>query len=275
MTLYLVQGPQAEPINKIAAKLHLRVTASDEDALIESYIAAARGEIEGWTGRAMVAQTWDLKFDCFPAHSDTPVELPWPPLLSVESITYVDTAGDTQTWTASKYIVLAPTGDRAEPGRIVPAYAELYPITRAQAEAATIRFRCGYVAPFTSTVANPGVLTPLPQLFDDDDVVRVSNSGGAAPTGLTALITDYYVVSSGATTMQLSATSGGAGINVTGAGTGTHFVGPTPIPANMLNAMLLVLGDLYANRERINVGNIVNEMPTVAALLRSYTVVRF
>jgi hypothetical protein len=52
----------------------------------------------------------------------------------------------TQTWSSSLYTVDAPAGEFAEPGRIYPAYGQVYPVTRAQPAAVTIRFVCGYGA---------------------------------------------------------------------------------------------------------------------------------
>lgn len=53
------------------------------------------------------------------------------------------------------------------------------------------------------------------------DAVQVSNSGGGLPGGLSAATT-YYVISSTTNTFQLSATLGGAAINLSSAGTGTN-----------------------------------------------------
>ncbi len=51
----------------------------------------------------------------------------------------------------------------------------------------------------------------------------VKNSGGALPGGLSAS-TRYYVINATANTFQLSAILGGSAIDITSAGTGTHYV---------------------------------------------------
>jgi hypothetical protein len=56
---------------------------------------------------------------------------------------------------------------------------------------------------------------------------RLTNSGGALPTGL-ATGTDYFLVNVAANTFQLSLTLGGAVVNATGDGTGTHTFNPVP-----------------------------------------------
>jgi hypothetical protein len=55
----------------------------------------------------------------------------------------------------------------------------------------------------------------------NNDPLRVENAGGALPAGLSAGTT-YYVVNVTTNTFQLSVTHGGAAINITDAGTGTH-----------------------------------------------------
>lgn len=59
--------------------------------------------------------------------------------------------------------------------------------------------------------------------------IRLTNSGGALPAGYTA-DTDYFVIAGNlaANTFQLSATKGGAAVNGTSDGTGTHTANPVP-----------------------------------------------
>jgi hypothetical protein len=56
---------------------------------------------------------------------------------------------------------------------------------------------------------------------------RLTNSGGALPAGLSAG-GDYFLVNVAANTFQLSLTVGGAVVNATGDGTGTHTFNPVP-----------------------------------------------
>jgi len=61
--------------------------------------------------------------------------------------------------------------------------------------------------------------------FVDDQILRVTNSGGGLPAGL-AIDTDYYVIDLDRinATFKLSLTSGGAAVNITTTGTGTHTI---------------------------------------------------
>lgn len=141
MGLTLVTAPAAEPLTTTEAKSHLRVDSSDDDTLIDAYVKAARQHIEEDLGRALITQTWDYTLDAFPSDGSA-IQLPRPPLVSVTSISYVDTAGATQTVTSSDYIV--NTGKRK--GEITLAYGAAWPVTRRQASAVTIRFVAGYGA---------------------------------------------------------------------------------------------------------------------------------
>jgi uncharacterized phiE125 gp8 family phage protein len=140
MSLNLVTAPTVEPVTLSEAKTDLRVTADDEDSLITSMIQAARGMAETITHRALTTQTWDWKLDGFPNRW---LEVPLAPLVSVSSISYIDIAGATQTWSAAEYIVV-DAGAMTAPGRIVPAYGKSWPNPRGLPNDITVRFVAGY-----------------------------------------------------------------------------------------------------------------------------------
>lgn len=110
-------------------------TNTTGDPLLSMLIQAARQHAEQELGRAIMPQTLDAYFDEFNHCGFT-----LPPLNSVTSITYVDTDGTTQTLAANQYQVDAVS----IPARIVPAYAVVWPTTREQLNAVTIRFSAGY-----------------------------------------------------------------------------------------------------------------------------------
>lgn len=144
-SLTRVTAPAQMPITLDEAKAHARVPDdfTAEDPLLVGYVRAATEHFDGADGylaRAILRQTWDLTLDRFPGYSDEAIEIPLPPLISVSSVSYVDTAGDTQTWSAAEYQV----DTASEPGRLVPAYGYKWPSTRDQLGSVTIRFVAGY-----------------------------------------------------------------------------------------------------------------------------------
>lgn len=140
MSLVVVTAPAYEPISLQEAKDHLRVTGTDDDALIESKVTAVRMAVEDFLRRRLVTQTLDWRFDAFPDADclETPV-----PIQSVTSIAYTDTAGDLQTWSTALYEVDV----YAEPGRIAPVYGETWPFTQPMLNAIAIRIVAGYGTP--------------------------------------------------------------------------------------------------------------------------------
>jgi len=110
-------------------------------------IKAARLDAEKELGRYLITQTLDAYFDNFPRGENERLteyvsryEFMLPPLQSVESIAYVDTAGVTQTLAVNQYLVDAKT----IPARIAPAYGVSWPSARQQNNAVTVRFIGGY-----------------------------------------------------------------------------------------------------------------------------------
>lgn len=165
----IVTLPDTEPVSLVQAKLHLRVDTTADDLLISSLIVAARQYAEQVTWRALVTQTWTAVFDRFPAprigasvsswtgpqwgvmpgpitmagiDGKTGYEfyLPKPPLVTVDSLKYIDTDGVQQTLAADQYIV----DSTSEPGRVTPAYGLTWPATRDQINAVELTFTCGY-----------------------------------------------------------------------------------------------------------------------------------
>lgn len=139
----VAEEPIAEPVTLAEAKRQVRrVDVDDDDTYLGTMlIPAVRERGEQATRRQFITATWDLRIDHrFPCE----IVIPRPPLQSVTSITYVDTAGVTQTLAADQYQVDAPSGPQAQRGRIRPVYGVIWPITRCQMNAVTVRFVAGY-----------------------------------------------------------------------------------------------------------------------------------
>lgn len=112
-------------------------TTADPD--LTRLIIGARRAAERKTHCKLITQTWDYSLDAFPGWE---LRVPNPPLQSVTSITYVDSDGASQTLAASSYTV----DIKSQPARITPAYGLVWPVTRAQVNAVTVRFVCGFGA---------------------------------------------------------------------------------------------------------------------------------
>ena len=135
--LTLITAPGAEPISTADAKTHLRITGSDDDTLVDRIVKKARQWCEAFTHRALIDQTWEMVMDGFPAGA---ILIAKPPLDSITSIKYVDTEGNTKTWTSTLYRV----DTASEPGRVTPAWGETYPSVRTVTGSVQVRLKGGY-----------------------------------------------------------------------------------------------------------------------------------
>jgi len=191
MALSLVTGPLTEPVTLAEAKRHLRVEVDDDNGLIASLITAARQYVETYTHRALVAQTWDLKLDGFPSSVEDSLWLPFPPVSSVTSVTYVATDGTSTTWTASLYTTDLPFGPMARAGRLVPAYGESYPTTRGVINAVTVRFVCGYTAVALPESLRAGLKLLIAHWYDQRNPINVGHVVSEIPRTIDALLWPY------------------------------------------------------------------------------------
>ncbi len=239
--------PVAEPVSLVAAKLHARVDDTADDELIKAQVAAAVDWCEKYERQSYMIRSYKGYLDKFA----NCIELPMPPLVSVDSITYVDNAGDTQTLATSYYTV----DTESVPGRVFLAYGKSWPTTRSVRNAVTITFTAGYATTFTTAFATD-LLTVGNSVFADGDRVRVGTDQGGLPAPL-AIKTDYYVRDVSEATCKLAATAGGAAIDITDDGTGIHYIGFANkglVPDRVTAAVKLLFAHLYENRETELVG---------------------
>lgn len=147
-------APPAALVTTADAKAWQPVLAADADARVTALLQAAQAAIEppsGWVGRAFGVQTLEARFEhwrdfsAFSAwRAAGEIRLPFPPLRSVASITYLDTAGVEQTLLAANYLV---SGQATASGRVRPAPGLTWPALAAgRPEAVRIRFEAGYAA---------------------------------------------------------------------------------------------------------------------------------
>jgi uncharacterized phiE125 gp8 family phage protein len=142
MALRLITAPEVQPLTLEEVKEHLRVDHDDSDAIITAYIEAATSYVQGhygFTGRALVTQTWELVIDHFPLHE---IKVPLPPLQSVESIKYDDSGGLETTLASDQYWV----DNVSEPGWIVPITSGWPTGVLDAINSVRIRFVAGYAA---------------------------------------------------------------------------------------------------------------------------------
>lgn len=139
----LITPPAASPVTLVDAKRHCRVEGVEDDALIESYLAAAVARLDGWRGllgRALEPQTWEMHLDRFP---DAEFQIPLGPVVSVVDISYVDATGALQTISPAAYEV----DDQVFVGWVVPLADTAWPTTMDVINAVRVRWIAGEGCP--------------------------------------------------------------------------------------------------------------------------------
>lgn len=166
-------------------------TNTTADPLLSRLITGARTTAERLTRRALVTQTWDLFLDAFPAWE---IGIPKPPLQSVTSITYVDNDGVTQTLATDQYQV----DIKSEPARIVPAFGVVWPVTRWQPNAVTVRFVCGYgaAAAVPAGIKN-WMLVRIKQMYENREATMLGQLSEFPRAFVDGLLDDFTVIDYG------------------------------------------------------------------------------
>jgi hypothetical protein len=197
--LRLITPPAVEPVALGDFKNILRIPLSDTswDSTLTIFLTAAREQVENYCRIALVTQTWQARLDSFPSvplrydrNGYPQILLPRPPFQSVDSISYVDTSGATQTLTrdpsygvnlaAPFYGYQLEPGGGIMPAAITPPWARPWPPQRMVPANVTIQFRCGYGGPLTvSTTANSAVISSPGFKFNPDDAPQITGDTGA------------------------------------------------------------------------------------------------
>jgi hypothetical protein len=154
-SLIVTVPPATEPISVQDAKNFLKVDTSDDDALIATFITAARMRVESAAYHKLITQTLQLTLDWFPwgpafgyyggygmrsARDPYPVIELEPPAQSITSVTYLDPSGAVQTLSPSLYRLDA----NSRPSRLTPALNQIWPATAQEMAAVTVTYVCGF-----------------------------------------------------------------------------------------------------------------------------------
>ncbi|WAH38615.1 head-tail connector protein [Alicyclobacillus dauci] len=216
MILNVVEEPAQEPLTVTDAKLYLRVDDDTEDDMISAFITAAREWCEAYQNRAYITQTLELVIDHFPHHISEPflfydlpflfsgerelyrhrhrhhneIRLPMPPIQSVTSVAYTDETGAKTTVDPSTYIVDADS----EPGRIVPASGQKWPLVRLQPiNGVRVQYVAGYG---TADKVPKSVLQAMKMLIDHwyNNRSAVGSVGGEVAFAVKSLLAKQRIV---------------------------------------------------------------------------------
>ena len=217
----LLTPPTSEPVSLVEVKNHLRVDINDDDALISALIASARQQAEQICRRALINQQWLVTLDQFPSpamnvgsanwygpqwgnspgpltvlspdgRTNYEIYLPYSPLISVNSIKYIDQYGAQQTLDPALYKVDLVS----EPARVLPAYGTTWPSTRNEINAIEITLTAGW--PNAAAVPQPiksWMLLRIAAMYEnrESDIVLQRGTVDSLPF-VDALLAPYRVI---------------------------------------------------------------------------------
>lgn len=255
--LRMIAPPLSEPVSIDQMHMHSRVDFTEEDSIIQGYIVAAREYCENVTSRLCRPQTWRLSLMQWPRTNF--IKIPLGPLISVLSVTYVDSSGKLSTMAQGvDYLV------DAEPrqARIVLPFAGVWPAVVMQtASPIQINFRAGYPY-FLSTVSVAGntVAWISGDQFDSSLIGQQMQIGGGG-----------VIVASVPTATSLTLTS----VQSAQSSTTLEFDG---LPEKFRQAIRLMSDDWYNNRGDEAIGRGVTSVEIkngVDRLLGTEEVMRF
>ena len=165
----LVTGPIVEPVTLAQAKAALLYDRDDQDAFLGTLISSARERCEQFTGRAFGVQTWELGTEARPV-----VELPYPPLVSVASVTAypLEIAAPAVVLPTTAYAV----DDFSTPGRVA------FDLAAVQAAAGALRAVVPMVIQYTAgTDTAPSSIQQAVLELVRDGWIRETNQAGLIP----------------------------------------------------------------------------------------------
>lgn len=182
----LVVTPPAPVLDRALAKQHLRVTTGDEDALIDAYIAAACGMIDGpdgWLERSIGEQVLELRTDRF---CDS-LRLPCGPVREIDAVEYVDADGALTALDSDVYVL---RGDRLE-----LAYDEAWPSVRGDADGVRIRYVAGFEDGAVPAPITAALLLMVGDLYENREtgVVGTVSAEVKMSTTVEALLRPYRI----------------------------------------------------------------------------------
>jgi uncharacterized phiE125 gp8 family phage protein len=183
MTSYLLAGPAEEPVSLAEAKGFLKIDDTAEDALLNTLIGAARLHVEGVTGRALLAQSWRLVLDAWPA--DRVVKLPVTPFMAVTEITAYDAAGGAHEVPLAQFL--------SEPDRLLlPAAVAGMPLLR-ERQGLEIDYVAGFGTEPGDVPADirQALLALVAYWHEHRDAVIVAGSGALVPSGFDRMVAAY------------------------------------------------------------------------------------
>jgi uncharacterized phiE125 gp8 family phage protein len=188
MSSILLTPPALEPWTLDEAKAFLRVEHDDDDAVITSLIAAARGQIEAQTRCGLIAQTWRVVRNVWPEDGRIALRIgPLRNVIAARTFTSdnVAIAVDIGRFVPDKTsgIISAPPWSLPPPGRSV-AGIEI-----------DVEIGFGTTAAAIPQVLRHAVRSLVAHWYDNRGLIAIGGKVAMLPGSVNAMIASYRVLS--------------------------------------------------------------------------------
>lgn len=141
---WVITAPTTQPLTLSDAKAHLRLLDDSMDSELLRFIDVATRWLEEGLGITLINTARGVLLDCFPDDWDR-FDIPRPPLVSVQSLQYYDTANAQQTLVeGTDFEVVTSTKARGYIYPILSAWPSGWPSTYDRPDAVDLRFTAGY-----------------------------------------------------------------------------------------------------------------------------------
>ena len=172
----VIATPNTElPVNVAKLKNSLRVTDNNELEELQDLIWAAAGYVEYYTGRALLSCQYAMSQRFFIGRE---IWLERTPVTAINSVTYRDTSGTTQTLDPSVYELQGGAGLRPQ---LALKYNQSWPTTDRTSAAITVNFTAGFATPAALRSGNPrlhrAIVMLASHLFNNREGIVVNARG--------------------------------------------------------------------------------------------------
>jgi len=186
MTIAELSPPGAEPITLAEARAHLRLDDGAEDELLAALVRTAREHLEHVTGLALIARSFRLYLDAWPA--SRMIQIVRGPVQAIDSVTVYDNAGMPVEVALSGAVL----DGAARPARLM--LPEL-PAPGLALNGIEIDFTAGFGEAGTDVpdTLKRALLTHVAAMFELRGVLSASDQPGAVPPGYERLVGPFRI----------------------------------------------------------------------------------
>ena len=186
MAALLLTGPTVEPWTVAELKAFLRVEHDADDAVIASLLAAARGQVEALTRRALLLQSWRLSYDAWPR--DGRIRPRIGPLRALIAARVFDSADTAQPVDVTRFVVDVADGVIAAPAASLP-----HPGRGLAGIALDVELGYGAAPSDVPELLRHAVRTLAAHWYDNRGMAAIGGSVALLPGSVAAMLASFRV----------------------------------------------------------------------------------